>query len=81
MSVQPKLIRVIGGNTPVKYKFSQLDNMEMTAATAQFDGTSAAAAFWPALAVYASDGTLIGRFIPPLSVAAGDTAEVTFGPF
>lgn len=81
MSVQPKLIRVIGGNTPIKYLFTQLDQVELTAATAQFDGTSAAAAFWPALAVYASDGTLIGRFIPPSSIAAGDQGEVTYGPF
>jgi len=74
-------ISVVQGTAPVTYTLPQGQTFVPEVITAQFNGASAAAAFWPCCSVYSQDGRLLGRFIPPATVAAGDTAEVTYGPF
>jgi len=68
-------------NAGTGYQLSQNETWRAEAVTATFNGAAAGAEFWPCCSVYTQAGTLLARFIPPSSVAAGDSAEVTYGPF
>jgi len=82
MATPPTVILVNGPNaTPFTYTLANSEAFEPRVITATFDGSAAGAAFWPCCSIYSNDGHLLGRFIPPASVPAGDTAEVTYGPF
>src|SRR5438067_4501465 len=48
---------------------------------ASFDGSAAAAAWYPAIQLIAPGNVLAGTFKTSSSVAAGGSADVTFGPF
>ena len=50
-------------------------------AYASFDGTSAAAAWYPAVRLIGPDGNVAGEYITASTVAAGGSADVTFAPF
>ena len=50
-------------------------------AYASFDGTSAAAAWYPAVRLIGPDGNVAGEYITGSTVAAGGSADVTFAPF
>jgi hypothetical protein len=50
------------------------------AAVATFNGAGAAGAFLPCLSFYNQQGELLGRYTSEESVAAGDTAVVSYGP-
>ena len=54
----------------------------ITAATSTFDGTSAVGQFLPALQIIGPGGIVAATFVDwSNAVAAGDSVEVTFGPF
>lgn len=63
------------------YATAGAQSLQMIAATATFDGSVAAGAFKPALAFYDAGGALLSRAVAADTVAAGDTAEVSFFPF
>lgn len=83
MAVETEIIIPTGqpAAAPFKYVVIPSQMVEPETITALFDGSAAGAAFWPCCSVYSQDGILLGRYIPPASVAAGDKAEVTYGPF
>lgn len=82
MSEAPSLIyNDSPGAIPATYKFPPALDARLSSVSAVFDGSGAGGAFLACLSVYSQDGKLIGRFFPGSSVAAGDTAEVTFAPF
>lgn len=47
---------------------------------ATYDGSGASGAFVPAVAYYAPDGSLIGRYVLPSALAAGASADITWFP-
>lgn len=68
--------------TPLAYTLGPQESFTVESISATWDGTNAASAFIPCVAVYAQDGTLLGRFKGDATVSAGDTsAEATFAPF
>lgn len=81
MSIPAELIAVPDGATPASYTLSPNEELHVEAASAVFDGTGAAGAFLPAIAIYAPSGQLISKTFPDTSIAAGSSAEVTFAPF
>lgn len=50
-------------------------------AFASYDGVSAASAWLPALQLIGPDGNIAGSYVTGSTVAAGGSADVTFGPF
>src|SRR5439155_3638316 len=57
------------------------ERFELLAVNATFDGTSAAAAWLPAVEVVSDSGVVVARHVTGSTVAAGGSAEVTFAPF
>jgi hypothetical protein len=56
--------------------------VQIQVATANYDGSGAASSFLPALQIIGPGGVVAGTFVDPSTpVAAGGSAEVTFGPF
>jgi hypothetical protein len=66
-------------SAPSQYTLSPREALIPESVTATFDGSLAAGAFLPTLSIYAQSGELLAR-CPATSVAAGDSAEVTFAP-
>jgi hypothetical protein len=64
---------------PSTYKLAPSEAFIPESVTATFDGTGAGGSFFPTLSVYSQDGKLLAR-CPATSIAAGDSAEVTFAP-
>jgi hypothetical protein len=82
MAVSPILVsRPGGGSVPFQYQLGTAEEFQLSSITAQWNGAAASGNFWPAVSVYSQAGVLLGRYIPPASVSAGDSAEVTYGPF
>jgi hypothetical protein len=52
-----------------------------TTVTALFNGAAAAGDFLAVLSFYSQSGQLMSRTFPPETVGAGDSVEVSFGPF
>lgn len=78
----PKLIELKEvGPAPLGYTLSAAESVDPQVITATFDGTAAAAGFLACCSVFAQDGRLIARCPTQTTITAGDTAEVTFGPF
>lgn len=48
---------------------------------ANFDGTAAAAAFYPAIQLISPAGKVVGTYVPGTTVAAGGSASVSWAPF
>lgn len=57
------------------------EEFELLAVNATFDGTNAATAYLPCVEVVSDAGLVVARNVALESVAAGDSAEVTFAPF
>lgn len=77
-------LEVIGpraGSSPLTLTVTDIGTFDMQSAFAHFDGTSASGPFRPAVTVRSQNGTIVARCFPSESVAAGDTADVTYGPF
>lgn len=70
-------------NTPVPGGYALPGNIGMAVASvrAQWDGSGAGGSFLACCSVFSQNGSLIGRFFPSQQFAAGDTGEVTYGPF
>jgi hypothetical protein len=66
---------------PFTYVLGANESFELASVSALWNGAGAIVSYWPCVSVYSQDGKLIGRYIPPQSVPAGDGAEVTYGPF
>jgi hypothetical protein len=81
MGISPLLITRSGGAVPFSYTLGSTESFQLSSITAQWNGAGASGNFWPAVSVYSQAGDLLGRYIPPASVNAGDDAEVTYGPF
>ena len=81
MSTYPVNIEQAGQEAPLTYSPPDIAEVEAIAAFARFDGSAAATAFRPSLAFYSDGGLLLARVFPPDQVEAGDSADVTFGPF
>lgn len=69
--------------TPVPGGYDLPGNIGMTVASvrAQWDGSGAGGIFLACCSVFSQTGDLIGRFFPSQQFSAGDTGEVTYGPF
>jgi hypothetical protein len=81
MADGPALIVQPGGTVPYSYQLAPGESLALESVSADFDGSGAAGAFLPSLALYAQSGELLSRTFPADSVAAGGSAEVTFAPF
>lgn len=66
---------------PFSYPLTNEQTFQLSSIVATWNGAAASGNFWPAVSVYSSSGALIGRYIPGSQVNAGDSAEVTYGPF
>ncbi len=77
----PSIITIPAGSTPAGYRLAGGTELVPESLSARFDGSGAAGAFLPCLAIYAPSGELLGRTFPSDSLAVGDAAEVTFAPF
>lgn len=65
---------------PKSYTLPPHLEFEPTAITALFDGSGASGSFLPACALYSQEGLLIARVFPPVALAAGDSAVVSYSP-
>jgi hypothetical protein len=81
MADGPALIVQPGGAVPYGYELAPGEAVALSTVAAEFDGSGAAGAFLPALAIYAQSGELLARTFTGDAVAAGASAEVTFSPF
>lgn len=82
MSTVPELVtrdQVI--DLPDGYQLPGDHDMRIASVSATFDGSGAGGSFLACCSVFAQTGHLIGRFFPSQAFAAGDTGEVTYGPF
>lgn len=77
------LVTAVAGSaaTPRGYELPSSLDLEITSISVQWDGSGAAAAFKPCVALYDADGNLLSRTFPPDNFAVGDTGEVTYAPF
>lgn len=67
---------------PVRYEVPGAVEVEPVAAFASYDGSGAAATWIPALAFYSDGGLLLSRVFPQgVTLGAGSSADVSFGPF
>src|SRR5438270_4725640 len=66
---------------PLDYLIPGAQEIILKALAARFDGSAAAAAFYPAVQLIAPGNITGPTFKTRSSVAAGGSADVTFGPF
>ena len=74
---------VAGGvaNAPLAYTVPGAAEIVLKALFASFDGTSAASSWFPCIRIVAPGGKVVGEYITDEAVAAGHSADVSFGPF
>lgn len=70
-----------GGAAPLTYTLAEPGQVDLASVFAHFDGTSAAGSFRPTVTIRAQNGTILARVFPTDTLAAGDTADVTYAPF
>lgn len=68
-------------DAPLTYDVPDAQVIGLVCANAVYDGAGAGGSWLPALELVSDSGHVIARAIPQTSVAAGGSAEVTFGPF
>lgn len=68
---------------PVPFAVVELQTLEaeLLCAYAEWDGSGASGDFLPCLAIYSDARIRLGRVFPGATVAAGDSAVVTYAPF
>lgn len=82
MAIKPTLIYTDQpGEVPATYRLPPGFDARIASVSAEYDGSAAADAFHPCLSLYSQDNRLVGRWFPSTELQAGDSAEVTFGPF
>lgn len=69
------------GSLPASFVIPPGVEITPESVSAVIDGSGAAGSFLACLAAYSQDGKLVGRWFPSQVLAAGDTAEVSWGPF
>lgn len=69
------------GAAPQAYSVPNATEIIPRAVNATFDGSGAAGSFLPTLEIISDGGVVIARIPCDTTVAAGDSAEVTFAPF
>lgn len=69
------------GAAPLAVTVTDVAGIDLSSAFAHYDGAAAAGNWRPALTVRAQNGTILARVFPSDALTAGDTADVTFGPF
>lgn len=75
-------IRGLGSSpAPLPYTVPGAQEIILKTLYAEFDGTSAAAAWLPCIRIRAPGGGIVGEFVTADSVAAGGSADTTFSPF
>lgn len=80
----PQLLEVIGpksGAAPLRYTVTELGTVDPMSIFAHFDGTAASGSWRPVVTVRAQNGTILSRTGPEVTLATGDTADVTYAPF
>jgi hypothetical protein len=80
----PQVLSVIGprsGSAPVSYEVTERGSFDLQSIFASFNGAAAGAAFRPVVTIRSQNGDILARVFPSDTVAAGDTADVTFAPF
>lgn len=68
-------------SSPLTYTLAELGFVDVQSVFAHFDGTAAGGSFRPALTIRSQNGTILARVFPSDTLAAGDTADVTYAPF
>jgi hypothetical protein len=68
------------GPAPYAYEVPASLEVQPYTATAFFDGSGAAGAFYPTISIYSQSGALLARVFPNTSIAEGDSATVTWVP-
>lgn len=68
-------------NAPADWTIPGSLELVVKAARAVYDGSSAAGAFYPCLEVLSDSGNVVGKYVAGSTVTAGDSADVSFGPF
>lgn len=69
------------GSAPVTYTVTELGTVDVMSVFASFDGSAASGTFRPTVTVRSQSGAILARVFPTDTVAAGDSADVTFAPF
>jgi hypothetical protein len=69
------------GSAPLTYLLAEAGTVDVMSLFAAFDGTNAASSFRPVVTVRSQSGAILARSFPAETVAAGDSADVTFAPF
>lgn len=69
------------GAAPTSFEVAGLDNAVPVVISAEWDGSGAGGDFHPCVSIYSDDGRLMSRTGVEITLAAGDTAEVTYAPF
>jgi hypothetical protein len=69
------------GSVPAELVIQPGVVLTLESVSARFNGSAAATSFKPCLSVYSQDDKLIGRYFPGSDMQAGDTGEVSYGPF
>jgi hypothetical protein len=78
----PQLIyNDLPGALPASYTVPPGGSVQLESIAATFDGAGAAGPFLACVAAYSQDGKLVGRWFPSTQFAAGDSGEVSYGPF
>lgn len=70
-----------GGSAPLTYPLTELGTVDLQSVFASFDGAGASGSWLAALTIRAQDGSILVRVFPSETLGAGDSADVTFGPF
>lgn len=66
---------------PARVPIAHGQDIRLESVTALWDGAGASGAFLPALSMYSESGVLLSRTYPDgVTMAVGDTAEVTYIP-
>ena len=68
-------------DAPASWTLPPSLQLQLEAAFAHYDGTSAAGAYLPCLKVVSDSGHTVGMYVASASVAAGSSVEATWGPF
>lgn len=75
-------IRGLGeSSAPLSYTVPGAQEIVLKSLFASFDGTAAAAAWYPCVRITAPGGGVVGEYITQAAVAAGSSADVSFAPF
>ena len=69
------------GAAPQDWTLPDSLTMTLKAARAVYDGSAAVGSFLPALEIISDAGLPVGIYVSQTSVAAGDSADVSFAPF